>query len=192
MLTKPLRELKFTVFDTETTGLSPKSARLVEIASVKVEEDFTINHADYFSQLINPLCRIGYDSYKIHKISNDMVADKPTIDKVLPSFAGVISDTVLVAHNAKFDMSFLDAASENAGLKLTHLAVLDTVILARKAFPKLKSYNLDTMIDYLGISVTIQGNGRHRALFDALNTAELFIKCLEALEKKGVKYICDL
>lgn len=192
MLSKPLRELTFTVVDTETTGLSPANDRLVEIAAIKVKPNLFIDIHDTFSELINPLCPISYRSYRVHGISNDMVQDKPTIDKVMPSFLDYVTDTVIVAHNAKFDISFINQALCETGLEPTFLHVIDTVKIAKLAFPAFGRYNLDSLIDLLNLYTEVDGLSRHRALFDAFHTAKLLTYCLESLEDSGIRHISDL
>lgn len=192
MLDKPLNQLTFTVVDTETTGMSPKYARLLEIAAVKVKPELVIDMHDTFSQLINPQCPISYDCYRIHGISDDMVADKPVIANVIPDFAEFTKNTVLVAHNARFDMGFIECAFKESGIRPPFLGVLDTVKMAKKAYPHFKRYNLDSMIELLNIRADVRGGSRHRALFDAAHTARLLILCIKNLELMGIKYIHDL
>lgn len=188
----PLSEITFTVVDTETTGFSPKSARLVEIAAVKVRPGLAIDTEDTFAHLVNPGCKIGYDTFKIHGISNEMVADKPLIGEIIQKFINYSHNTVLVAHNAKFDMSFINAAIEENGLTATHIGVIDTVSLARKAFPGCDSYKLDAMIELLNLQTFTDDSHRHRALFDASHTANLLIKCIKTLSMKGIDDFFDL
>lgn len=192
MLKMPLSQLTFTVVDTETTGFSPKSAKLVEIGALRVNNDMTIDTENMFSQLVNPQCHIGYDTYRIHGISNEMVANMPDISEVIPKFVDFSKNTVIVAHNARFDMGFIDAAMSEYGLEQAHIAVLDTVKLARKAFPGFKSYSLDVMINHLNLTADIEDSYRHRALFDAAHTAQLLIKCIKILTDKGAVNLSDL
>ena len=94
----------FVVFDIETTGFSNTNDKITEIGAVKIE-NFKV--VDKFSELINPQKDISYKIQELTGITNDMVKDKPTIDEVLPKFIEFIGDSVLVAHNAEFDMSFI-------------------------------------------------------------------------------------
>ena len=192
MLTKPLSELIFTVVDIETTGFFPKYAKLVEIAAIKIKTNFTIDLNDNFSHLINPLCKINYDAYQIHGISNEMVENKPTIDKIIPEFCKFSKNTILVAHNAGFDMSFINAAILENNLSPTHIGVIDTVRLAKKTFPGYKSYSLDNIIKNFNINIDVEDSYRHRALFDAAHTAQLFVKCLKELDKRGKKFFHEI
>lgn len=192
MINLPLSEAVFTVVDTETTGFSPKYSKLVEIAAVKIMPGLRIDGENLFSHLINPLCSIGYDSYRIHGISDAMVSDKPHAGEIMPLFTRFAENTVLVAHNAKFDMGFIEAAMREYGVTPSHIGVIDTVSLARKAFPGYRSYSLDSMIKNLGLKVPISDSYRHRALFDAAHTAGLLIKCINSLKTENVLDFFDL
>lgn len=192
MLKKPLKQLNFTVIDTETTGISPKYSKLLEISCVKVTNNLKLDDKNHFSTLINPQCKISYSAFKVHGISYEMVKDKPLISDVLPNFNDFIKDTVLVAHNAKFDMGFINNAYNECSIEPSYLAVLDTIKLSKRAFPNLNSYSLDNMINHLNINVSIENSYRHRALFDALHTAKLLIECINNLELLGIQYIYDL
>lgn len=183
----PISEVTFTVVDTETTGYSPKFARLVEIAAVKVKPGLSVDTEDTFAHLVNPGCKIGYDTFKIHGISNEMVADKPYISEIIPQFIDYAKNTVIVAHNARFDMGFINAAIAENGLTPSHIAVIDTVQLARKAFPGCESYCLDAMIELLDLQNFTDDSRRHRALFDAAHTANLLVKCIKVLSRRGIE-----
>ncbi len=192
MLNKPLKNLTFTVIDTETTGMSPKYARLLEISAVKINPTLLIDENNYFSTLINPECKIDYSAYRVHGISENMVRDKPFINEVLPKFNDFVKDTVLVAHNARFDMGFLNYAYNKYSIPPKYITVLDTIKLSKIAFPNLHSYSLDNMIQTLNINIPMIDSYRHRALFDALHTASLLVQCIKNLEQIGIKYIYDL
>ena len=168
MINTPFNQLTYTVVDTETTGYTPKYAKMVEIAAVKIYPDFTIDYENTFSELINPEISIPYNAYKVHNISNDMVKDKPLIQDIMPSFLSFAKDSVIVGHNVNFDMRFI------------------------KHEPNLEAYKLDNLIDYFNINLNIDNSDRHRALFDAVNTAIVMIKCLEILQNKGIYSISNL
>lgn len=179
---KPLTEYTFSIVDTETTGLSPiKGDKLVEIGVIKIEPELKLNMNNVYNELINPEMEIPYSAYKVHGIDNDMVGNSPTVDKVLPSFNDFIKGTVIVAHNAKFDMKFIQHSMSRCQLNSTELCVLDTLVLAKKVFPELKKYNLDILIEYFGIRVDLNDSYRHRAVFDAAHTAILFQRILEKI-----------
>ncbi|AEI15276.1 DNA polymerase III, epsilon subunit [Flexistipes sinusarabici DSM 4947] len=198
----PLSELEFTVFDTETTGLSPyKGAKLVEIGAVKVRKGLNLDLSSTFTRLINPKIRIPYSAYKIHKISNEKVIDAPDISEVLPEFAEFTENSVVVAHNAKFDFKFIDYFMKEHNMQCSIVNILDTLSLTRLLFPEIGRYNLDRLIDYFSLHELTEeavkglhtdktfGNDehyRHRALYDAINTAFIFIRCVEKIKRLGL------
>lgn len=192
MINTPFNQLTYTVVDTETTGYTPTYAKMVEIAAVKIYPDFTIDYENTFSELINPEISIPYNAYKVHNISNDMVKDKPLIQDIMPSFLSFAKDSVIVGHNVNFDMRFIKHEAQNCNLPLTFNHVLDTLSLSKKAVPNLEAYKLDNLIDYFNINLNIDNSDRHRALFDAVNTAIVMIKCLEILQNKGIYSISNL
>lgn len=192
MINTPFNQLTYTVVDTETTGYTPKYAKMVEIAAVKIYPDFTIDYENTFSELINPEISIPYNAYKVHNISNDMVKDKPLIQDIMPSFLSFAKDSVIVGHNINFDIRFIKHEAQNCNLPLTFHHVLDTLSLSKKAIPNLEAYKLDNLIDYFNINLNIDNSDRHRALFDAVNTAIVMIKCLEILQNKGIYSISNL
>lgn len=192
MINTPFNQLTYTFVDTETTGYTPKYAKMVEIAAVKIYPDFTIDYENTFSELINPEISIPYNAYKVHNISNDMVKDKPLIQDIMPSFLSFAKDSVIVGHNVNFDMRFIKHEAQNCNLPLTFNHVLDTLSLSKKAVPNLEAYKLDNLIDYFNINLNIDNSDRHRALFDAVNTAIVMIKCLEILQNKGIYSISNL
>lgn len=192
MINTPFNQLTYTVVDTETTGYTPKYAKMVEIAAVKIYPDFTIDYENTFSELINPEISIPYNAYKVHNISNDMVKDKPLIQDIMPSFLSFAKDSIIVGHNVNFDMRFIKHEAQNCNLPLTFNHVLDTLSLSKKAVPNLEAYKLDNLIDYFNINLNIDNSDRHRALFDAVNTAIVMIKCLEILQNKGIYSISNL
>lgn len=192
MKNTPFNKLTYTVVDTETTGYSPKYAKMVEIAAVKIYPDYNIDYENTFSELINPEIEIPYNAYKIHKISNEMVQDKPLIHEVLPSFLSFATNTVIVGHNVNFDMRFIEHEASCCSLPLQFPFSIDTVKLARKAVPGLPAYKLDNLIEYFNINLNIPESDRHRALFDAVNTAIVLTECFKLLEKQGIYDISHL
>lgn len=189
MKNTPFNQLTYTVIDTETTGYSPKYAKLVEIAAVKVYPSYNIDFDNTFSSLINPEVDIPYNAYKIHKISYEMVKDKPLIHEVLPSLLSFSQDTVIVGHNVNFDIRFIENEAICCSLTTSFQQTLDTIKIAKKAIKGLSSYSLDSLIDYFDIEINLPKIDRHRALFDAMSTAIILKKCLEILQKQG---ICDI
>ena len=169
----------FVVFDIETTGFSNTNDKITEIGAVKIE-NFKV--VDKFSELINPQKDISYKIQELTGITNDMVKDKPTIDEVLPKFIEFIGDSVLVAHNAEFDMSFISEKCRQQNIEFKNRSI-DTLTLARVLLPELKRHRLNVVAKALGVPLL----NHHRAVDDAQATALIFIKFLEMLDNKGAK-----
>lgn len=169
----------FIVFDIETTGLSKENDKITEIGAVKVENGKII---DRFSTFVNPKRRLSEEIVKLTNITDDMLKDAPTIDKVLPEFLKFCGNSVLVAHNASFDVGFIRNNAEALHMPSVDNTVLDTVELSRTLLPELKKHKLDIVAEHLGISL----EGHHRAVNDAEATAEIFIKLIAMLEQKGI------
>ena len=180
-LDRPLKSLAYSVFDTETTGLEPSNGdEIIQIGAVRVLNGRLLRQ-EAFDQLIDPGMPIKPAGIPIHGISDDMVRGQPPLELVLPAFQEFCADTVLVAHNAAFDMRFLQIKEATTGIRFAQ-PVLDTLLLSAVVHPGQESHQLDNIAERLGITV----KGRHSALGDALTTAEVFIKLLPLLEDRGI------
>ena len=160
----------FTAIDTETTGLFNKSDRIIEIGAVKFCKDGVI---DKFSTLINPQMPIPYASTKVNGITNQMVCDCPTFFENHQDFMDFIKDTVLVAHNANFDIGFINSELSriNKGeLKKPNVPAVDTLKNSRKIYTDFTKFNLQFLASEFNICV----ENAHRALDDARVCMELF------------------
>ncbi|MBI4757311.1 MAG: DNA polymerase III subunit epsilon [Betaproteobacteria bacterium] len=178
----PLTELTFTVFDTETTGLEPSAGdEIIQFGAVRIVNGRLLR-SESFEQLVDPQRRLKPESIPIHGITDAMVRGQPTIHKVLPAFAEFCADTVLVAHNAAFDMRFLQMKEEPLGIRFDH-PVLDTLLLSAVIHPNQESHKLEAIAERLGINVI----GRHTALGDAIVTGEVFLKMLPLLTQQGIQ-----
>ena len=135
-----------------------------------------------FEQLVDPGRPIPAASIPIHGITQAMVDGQPRIEAVLPAFHAFAQDTVLVAHNAAFDMKFLQLKEPVTGLAF-HQPVLDTLLLSAVVHPNQESHRLEAIADRFGITVL----GRHTALGDAIVTAEVFLRLLPLLEAMGIR-----
>ena len=165
----------YVVFDIETTGLSSRNDKITEIGAVKIIDGIIV---DRFSQLINPEKEIPQVVVELTGISNSLVENEPTIEEVIPKFYEFSKDSVLVAHNAKFDISFIRREYKNNNLEFNH-PILDTLVLARATMTHMKRFNLGTLCKNLGVSLV----GAHRAVNDAEATAEVFIKLIEKIKR---------
>ncbi len=176
-----LSELTYTVFDTETTGLNPAGGdAIIQLGAARIVNGKLLRQ-ECFEQLVNPGRPIPAASIPIHGISEDMVVDKPRIGEVLPVFHAFAQDTVLVAHNAAFDMRFLQLQEEATGIAF-HQPVLDTLLLSAVVHPHQDSHRLEAIAERFNVTVL----GRHTALGDALVTAEIWLRLIPLLKEQGI------
>lgn len=159
----------FTAFDTETTAISPKYGRVLEIGAVKFNKDGIISK---FQQLFNPQCEISPFITELTGIAPSDVINCPVIKDYLPDFLDFIKDTILVAHNAQFDLNFINAECELAGLNITNNKTIDTLQFSRWFYPDFEKHKLD----FLAKELKINPGHSHRAYDDARVCMELFIK----------------
>jgi DNA polymerase III epsilon subunit family exonuclease len=171
-------ETIFTAFDFETTGLFPATDRIVEFGGVRFQDGKII---ETFEMLCNPGIPIGADAAKVSGICDDDVAGATPVAEAIPGFISFIGESVLVAHNAAFDLGFLRAAAESVGKGEILNPVVDTQALAIKAFPGKKSYGLQNLASDFGFPP----NRAHRALDDAIMCKRLFEQCVEQLSFMG-------
>jgi len=176
-----LAELTYTVFDTETTGLNPSEGdQIIQIGATRCVNGKVLRH-ESFEQLVDPGRLIPAATIPIHGITQDMVQGKPRIAEVLPSFHAFASDTVLVAHNAAFDMRFLQLQEKATGVVFSQ-PVLDTLLLSAVVHPNQESHRLEAIAERFNITVL----GRHTALGDALVTAEVWLRLIPLLQEMGI------
>ena len=165
----------FTAFDTETTGLSSKYEKIIEIGAVKFDKNGII---DTYSVLINPEKVISSNITSITGITNQMVSDCKTFSEIAPSFLNFINETKLVAHNSKFDIGFVNAELEKTpykNLRKSQCNAVDTVKVTQKVFPALPCYKLQELAKHFNIKV----DAAHRAYDDARVCMELFVICMK-------------
>lgn len=166
-----------TVFDIETTGLDPRRGhRIVEIAGVRVENGEVRTDA-VFASFVNPERAIPFEARQINKISDEDVAGAARIETVLPQFLDFARGSILIAHNASFDMGFLEVEKEFCWGYVELPECLCSLRLSQSIYPHEFRNNLDVLCARLGITIT---PGRHRALDDALLAAQAVVKMAEA------------
>lgn len=172
----------FTAFDTETTGLDPRQNRVVEIGALRFDSRGINSRMNI---LVNPDTFMPSEVTRINGITDAMLAGQPKAAQVIPDFLRFGGDTVLIAHNAPFDVGFIN--EELLRLKLPPLRnrVLDTRIFAKEIFPGLPNYKLQDLAQRFGI----ESIDAHRAEDDARVCMELFLVCLEKLKEKNPKLV---
>jgi len=171
-------ENAYVVFDIETTGFSAETDRIIEIGAVKVEKG---QITDKFSTFVNPKRPIPFRITELTSITDDMVIDAPEMEEVLPKFLEFVGDAVLVAHNASFDVGFIEQNCKRLGIEAKFTSV-DTVALGRILLPSLSKYKLDVVAKALNISL----ENHHRAVDDAGATAKIFVKFIEMLKERDI------
>lgn len=175
---------EYVVFDIETTGLSKKHNKIIEIGAVKVKDGEVV---DTFSEFINPGVPIPYQIEQLTSINDDMVKDAPMFDVIVPRFVEFCGDDIVVAHNASFDTGFVRMNAEELGLKFDN-TVLDTMTLSHILLPELGKFTLDRVCKEL----KVVNAHHHRAIDDAEATAKVFFKLLDMLKERDVKTMDDL
>jgi len=179
---RPLRDLAFVIFDTETTGLLPHRDEIVQIAALRVLRGRVVP-GEALDLLVNPGRPIPPAATRVHGITDAMVAGAPDIDSAARAFHDFAREAVIVAHNAPFDMAFLRRADARLGLGWPH-PVLDTVLLSAVLFGAGETHTLDALCDRLGVKIAEAE--RHTAMGDARATAEAFCRMLPMLEARGL------
>ncbi len=179
-----LDDTTYCVFDLETTGISFRTEKITEIGIMKVRNGEVI---DSFETFVNPEKPIPMRVQEITHITDEMVKDAPTIEEIMPKVLEFFGDSVLVAHNADFDTSFIKYNCDRMGLKFDN-TYLDTLRLAKDLFPDYKKYKLGIIAENLGIKVEVA----HRALDDVDTTVKVFNVMLKMLKDKGIKTLEEM
>ncbi len=164
----PVKDLIFTAFDTETTGFSAKNDRLVEIGAIRFRGNGEILAVTNW--LVNPERPVPFYATEVHGITTEMVAAAPVFNAVFPLFEDFCKDSILLAHNATFDVGFLRAELVRAGLVPPALLIGDTLPLFRRWFPQAPSHSLEPLSLYLGV----HNDTYHRAEADSFSIINIF------------------
>ncbi len=180
----PLNKAPYVAFDLETTGLSARYDRIIEFGAVKISGGRVIERVDI---LVNPKVHIPEKITKITNITDAMVENEPTIEELLPRILEFIGDSILVTHNAQFDISFLNEALTNNGYKPLPNGAVDTLALSRYLYPDAKRHNLGSLCRHL--EVEYDEESAHRADYDAFVLAEVWQALLVLLTKNNLKML---
>lgn len=176
---QPLKSAVYVVFDIETTGLSVMNNKIIEIAGVKMQDDQEIER---FATFVHPHEKIPYHISQLTNITDEMVQDAPELQDVLPKFVDFVGDAVLVAHNARFDMGFIQANLKRLGAKELTNPVLDTLEMARLLLPNLKNHRLNTLSDKFKVSL----ENHHRAVDDAEALGKVLFHLIKEADQQGI------
>ncbi|WP_201318466.1 PolC-type DNA polymerase III [Paenibacillus sp. EPM92] len=173
-----LADAEYVIFDVETTGLSVTNNKIIELAGVKMKEGKEIGR---FATFIDPHERIPYNIQQLTNITDDMVRGAPDIAEMLPKFLEFVGDAVLVAHNARFDMGFLNTNCKRLGLPEVNNPVIDTLELARLLYPTMKNHRLNTLSDKFKVSL----DNHHRAIDDSIALGFVLFHMLKEAAERG-------
>jgi DNA polymerase-3 subunit epsilon/CBS domain-containing protein len=184
--TTPLIALDAVVIDSETTGLDPRSARIVELAAVRLVGG-RLKTEGSFRRLINPGGPIPPAATRVHGIDDAAVAKAPAFAAVWPEFSRTVGDAVVVGHTIGFDLAVLGRECERAGLAWKHAQTLDTRLLAEIAEPALADYSLESLASWLGVAIA----DRHSALGDARAAAHVFHALVPKLRDRNIRTLAE-
>ncbi|MBO4555413.1 MAG: 3'-5' exonuclease [Elusimicrobiales bacterium] len=182
MQDKNVKDVNFAVIDTETTGISPRSSRICEIAGVIAKG---YGEVSSFSWLVDPEMRMPYSAFAVHGISDAMLAGQPRFCDIAARLLSYLENTVIVGHNIMFDVNFINMELCRIGLKLPKLPVIDTLCLARKS--GLFEHN---KLSFIAEALHIKVGGWHRALNDVQATRQILYYFMRRIEHE--KGFCSL
>ena len=178
---RKLADLTYTVFDLETTGLNPNEGdEIISVGAIRIVNGRLLQN-ERFEQLVDPRRSVPWTSVQIHGIHPEMLKGQPTIDEVLPMFHDFVKDTILVAHNAAFDMRFLQLKEAQTGVRFVN-PVLDTLLLSAVVHPSHEDHNLEAIAKRMGVQIL----ARHTAMGDAVATGEMLLKFLPLLSQQKI------
>lgn len=175
----------YTVYDIETTGLSVLNDKIIEIAAVKIKDNHIV---DEYQTYVNPQRQLSMLTTRLTSIKNSDVINAPLIDSVIHEFHEFSKGTILVAHNAQFDVGFIENEYKNHNIDYGTLTYIDTLSIARNCYSnELKRFNLKAVSRYFKVELT----QHHRAIYDTRATADVFLHMLRDARKVGIKNIKD-
>ena len=177
-------DAEYVAFDLETTGLSMRTDRIIEIGAVIMRGAEEI---DRFQTFVDPGCTLSQDTVRLTGITDQMLRGAPTIEEALPKFLEFVGDRVLVAHNADFDTGFIREACKKQGIPYTYTSV-DTLVLSQNLLTKLTRHKLNLVADALGLPEF----NHHRAADDAVTCGLIMAKLLHKLEQAGIHTLRDV
>ncbi|MDD4468798.1 MAG: PolC-type DNA polymerase III [Acholeplasmataceae bacterium] len=181
-----LRKATYVVFDIETTGLSAKRDKIIEISAVKIENMAITSE---FNSFVNPEQKLSYFTTELTTITDADLKDAKTIDQVLPEFLDFIEGSILVAHNATFDLGHIYQKMADLGFEVKRYPAIDTMNLAKYYYSdSLKRFNLKAVAKQFKVKL----DQHHRATADAYATAEIFVQMLTDLLKKNISLHSDI
>jgi len=186
--TRPIHEVSFVAFDLEATGLIPMVDTVTELGAVRfrITPDGTVKQGPVMESLVCPGRPIPPRVRELTGIDDAMVQGAPTLEDLWPRWITFLTSeepTVLMAHNVRSDLSFLDSACRDMGVQWTPPPALCTVRLARLLWPEAPRYGLQTLLDWL--EPEREDSVHHRALPDALHTRKLFSRCVEKIHQRN-------
>lgn len=182
----PLIALDAFVIDTETTGLDPGKARIVEIGAVPLAAG-KLDRTAALRRLVNPGEPIPLVATRIHSIDDQTVASAPSFAAAWPDIAAAISGSILIGHTLGFDLAVLKLECDRAGLVWTPPRTLDTRLLAQVAEPHLGGYTLEHLASWLGVTI----EARHSAVADAFITGKIFLALLPKLREGHIRTLAE-
>jgi DNA polymerase III epsilon subunit len=174
------RTAAFVIVDVETTGLDPEVERVCEVGAIRMVGG---QETGRFHSLVQPGVPMPERARATHGISDEMLKDAPAFQAIAGEFRKFMAGSILVAQNAEFDVSFLNAEFVRVGMSKLAMPALDTIALARKVKPGLPTYNLDT----LAFQFKVKFKERHRSIGDCEVTGAIFWQCVEALRPRSIE-----
>lgn len=170
----------FVVVDVETTGLNPAEERVCEVGALRLVNG---KEQGRFHSLVQPHRGMTQGARAKHRITDEMLRGAPPFERIAADLRQFMSGSILVAQNAEFDLSFLNAEFQRAGMSKLALPAIDTIALARRVRPGLSGYNLDSLAHHFKLTFS----ERHRSIGDCEVTGQVFWKCLEALRPRSLQ-----